>query len=117
MWKLIGLSIIQSLMLSLVQLTLKFAMERMPAFSWTSSFWNSLLTNWWFMACGILFAIASILWMYILKYLPLNIAYPMVSLSYVFAMILAVAFLNETVSVRRWLGVALIVVGCMFIVK
>ena len=47
MWQLIGLSAIQSIMLSFGQLTLKLALARMPRFSWTGEFWLDLLTNWW----------------------------------------------------------------------
>lgn len=117
MWQLIWLSIIQSIMLSFGQLTLKLALERMPSFSWTYGFWVDLLTNWWFMLCGFLFAGSSILWMYILKHYPLNMAYPMASMSYVIALIFAIVFLHETVSWNRWLGVALIMAGCVFVAK
>lgn len=117
MWQLIGLSVIQSIMLSFGQLTLKLALERMPSFSWTSIFWVDLLTNWWFMLCGILFGSASLLWMYILKHFPLNMAYPMASMSYIFALIFAIVFLHETVAWNRWLGVALIMIGCVFVAK
>ena len=117
MWQLIGLSIIQSIMLSFGQLTLKLALEKMPSFSWTTQFWGDLLTNWWFMLCGILFGGASILWMYILKHFPLNMAYPMASMSYVFALLFAIVFLHETVALNRWLGVAFIMIGCVFVAK
>lgn len=117
MWQLIGLSIIQSIMLSFGQLTLKLALEKMPVFSWTIQFWSSMLTNWWFLLCGILFGGASVLWMYILKHFPLNMAYPMASLSYVFAIIFAIIFLHETVAWNRWLGVAFIMIGCVFVAK
>lgn len=117
MWQLITLSVIQSVMLSFGQLTLKLALVRMPPFSWTSEFWLPILTNWWFMLSGILFGSASILWMYILKHFPLHLAYPLASLSYVFAIVFAVLFLNETVSWNRWVGVALIMTGCVFIAR
>lgn len=117
MWRLIGLSIVQSIMLSFGQLTLKLALEKMPAFSWTNHFWGALLTNWWFMLCGILFGGASILWMHILKHFPLNMAYPMASMSYVFALLFAIVFLHEPVAWNRWLGVALIMLGCVFVAK
>lgn len=117
MWQLLGLSIIQSVMLSFGQLTLKLALARMLPFSWTWEFWSNMLTNWWFLACGILFGGASVLWMYILKHFPLSMAYPLASLSYVFAIIFAVFFLHETVSWNRWLGVALIMIGCIFVAK
>lgn len=55
--------------------------------------------------------------MYILKHFPLNMAYPMASLSYVFAMVFAVIFLHESVAWNRWLGVALIMLGCVIVAK
>ena len=117
MWQLLGLSAIQSIMLSFGQLTLKLALERMPSFSWKPAFWFDMLTNWWFLICGLLFGGASVLWMYILRHFPLNMAYPMASLSYVFAMIFAILFLHETVPWNRWIGVALIMAGCVFVAK
>ena len=55
--------------------------------------------------------------MYILKHFPLNMAYPMASLSYVFAMVFAFIFLHESVAWNRWLGVALIMLGCVIVAK
>lgn len=115
MWQLLILSTIQALLLSFGQLTLKLALARMPVFAWTWEFWSDMLTNWWFLACGLLFGGASLLWIYILKHFPLNMAYPLASLSYVIAIILAVIFLHESVPVTRWIGVALIMIGCIFI--
>lgn len=117
MWTLLGLAIVQSLMLSFGQLTLKLALERMPPFSWSAHFWGDLLTNWWFLLCGLLFGGASVMWMYILKHYPLSMASPMVSLSYIFAILLAMVFLHESVAWSRWLGVAFIIVGCIFVAK
>jgi undecaprenyl phosphate-alpha-L-ara4N flippase subunit ArnE len=117
MWQLLSLAIVQSIMLSFGQLTLKLALIKMPAFSWSAQFFASLLTNWWFLVCGILFGGASILWMYILKHFPLSMASPMVSLSYVFALVFSVVFLHEAVAWNRWFGVALIMIGCIFVAK
>jgi undecaprenyl phosphate-alpha-L-ara4N flippase subunit ArnE len=44
-------------------------------------------------------------------------AYPMVSLSYVFGMLAAIIFFHEDVSVTRWIGVLLIMGGCVLIAK
>jgi drug/metabolite transporter (DMT)-like permease len=44
-------------------------------------------------------------------------AYPMVSLSYVFGMIAAIVFFHEPVSFAKWFGVLLIMAGCYFIAK
>jgi undecaprenyl phosphate-alpha-L-ara4N flippase subunit ArnE len=44
-------------------------------------------------------------------------AYPMVSLSYVFGMFAAMIFFHEEISVIKWIGVACIVVGCTLIAR
>ena len=96
---------------------MKLALTRLPSFAWTREFWLSLLTNWQFAVCGLLFAAASLLWMYIVKVFPFSSAYPMVSLSYVFGMVAAMLVFHEEVSVIKWVGVMLIVLGCMLIAK
>ena len=85
---------VQCLLLVGGQVLLKLSFMRMPAFSWTRAFWLSLLGNWQFAACGLLFGAASLLWMYIIKTFPLSLAYPLSSLSYVMAMVAAVGFLH-----------------------
>lgn len=117
MWRIIPYAILQSLLLTGAQVFLKFALTRMPAFAWTRDFWFSLLTNWQFAVSGLLFGLASLLWMYIVKVFPFSSAYPMVSLSYVFGMLAAMFFFHEEVSVMKWIGVTLIVLGCMLIAK
>lgn len=117
MWKIIPYAIIQSMLLAGGQVLLKYAMLRMPAFSWTRSFWVPMLTNWPFAGCGLCFGAASLLWMYMVKVFPLSVAYPMISLSYVFGMIASIVFFHEEVSPTKWAGVALIMVGCVLIAK
>ena len=55
--------------------------------------------------------------MYIVKNFPLSMAYPMVSLSYVFGMIAAIVFFHESVDIYKWTGVFLIVTGCILIAR
>jgi undecaprenyl phosphate-alpha-L-ara4N flippase subunit ArnE len=117
MWRLFAYCSIQSLLLIGGQVLLKLSFMRMPAFSWTRAFWLSLLSNWQFAACGLLFGAASLLWMYIIKTFPLSLAYPMSSISYVMAIVASVVFLHEEVSTTHWLGVAFIVLGCILIAK
>ena len=111
------LAIIQSLLLAGGQVLLKFALARMLPFSMTLAFWKSVFVNWQFAACGLCYGAGSLLWFYIIKHYPFSMAYPMISLSYVIAMFSAIIFFHETVSVYRWVGCALIVCGCMLILK
>src|SRR5574344_533042 len=117
MWKLIPLVVVQSAFLCGGQVLLKFALSKMEKFNWRFSFFYNFITNFWFLGCGICFGIASLLWMYILKKFPFSVAYPMVSLSYVFGMLAAIIFFKEQVSFTRWLGVFMIMAGCCLIVK
>lgn len=111
------MAVTQSALLAGGQVFLKFALMRMLPFGWNRAFWFSLLTNWQFALCGLLFGASSILWMYIVKSFPLSSAYPMISLSYVFGMIAAIVFFGENVSFYKWAGVALVIAGCCIIAK
>ena len=115
MWQVIILAVIQSALLAGGQVFLKFALAKMESFGWNQAFWLSLFTNWQFAMCGLCFVSCSILWMYIVKHYPLSVAYPMISLSYVFGMVAAIIFFHETVALYKWVGVALIIGGCCLI--
>ena len=114
---LLSLTLIQSALLAMGQVMLKFGLLRMEPFGWNLSFWRSALVNWQFALCGICFGAASVLWMYIIKHYPISTAYPLVSLSYVFGMIAAIVFFHEHIDMDQWIGVLLIMAGCYFITK
>ena len=116
-WILLPLAIGQSLLMTIGQVLLKFGLGRMLPFSWTGPFWKSVFINWQFVLSGACFGAGSVLWFYILKHYPFSMAYPMVSLSYVFGMIAAIVFFHEPVSLAKWFGVLLIMGGCYFIAK
>ena len=117
MWKVLYYALCQSLLLAGGQVFLKFAMAKIKPFGWNWDSWASLLSNWQFAASGVFFGASSILWMYIIKHYPLSVAYPMISLSYVFGMISAIVFFHEEVSLVKWTGVVLIMAGCCLIAK
>jgi len=114
---LLPLAIIQSLLLVGGQVFLKLALQRMEPFGWNWQFWGSLFQNWHFALCGLFYGAGTLLWFYIIKRFPFSMAYPMVSLSYVFGMIAAILVFHEEVNVMKWVGVLLIMAGCYFIAK
>ena len=63
----------------------------------------------------ICFVVSMILWVFVLRKLELSIAYPMVSLGYVFVMLLSYYFLQEQLVVTKILGTGLIVAGVMIL--
>ena len=117
MWKIILLSTVQCLFLSGGQVFLKFAMNSMEPFRLSAPFFRSLFANWYLLASGICMAIATLLWLYILKLFDFSVAYPMISISYIFGMLAAIFIFHETIPPLRWLGVLLIMAGVTFIAR
>ena len=117
MLKLIPLALLQSIFLCGGQVLLKLGLAASGPFSWTWKFFRSQLTNWWFLLCGVSFAVATVLWMYILRHFPFSIAYPLSCLSYVFGTIAAITVFKENVSLVQWIGVFMVVGGCVLIAK
>lgn len=117
MWRLILLVVLQTSFLSGGQVLLKQAMFQLPKFSWSWSYFRAVATDWWLLACGVVFGIATVLWLYILKHFPFSQAYPMTAMGYVFGVVAAIFVFGETVTPWRWIGVALIVLGCLFVMR
>ena len=117
MWRLLILVCIQTAFLSGGQVLLKLAMAQLPKFSWSGSYFRAVLTDWWLLACGVSFGAATVLWLYILKHFPFSQAYPLTALGYIFGMVAAIVVFGESVPLTRWIGVVLIVAGCMFIMR
>lgn len=55
--------------------------------------------------------LASLAWMAALTRFELSYAYPFMSLSFVFVLVLSIAFLGETLTLNKVIGVALIGIG------
>ncbi|MDR1406504.1 MAG: EamA family transporter [Tannerella sp.] len=117
MWKLILLSVTQCLFLCGGQVFLKLAMEKTGTFRLVWAFFRNLLTNWHFAASGLCMAVASCLWIYMIKRYELSVVYPMISISYVFGMLASIYIFHETVPGTRWLGVFLIMTGVILIAR
>lgn len=89
----------------------------MDAFAFKWQYFRALLLNWQLALSGLSIAAASVLWFYILKRYPFSVAYPLISISYIFGLLAAIFIFKEDVPAMRWLGVALIMSGVYFIVK
>lgn len=115
--RLIIICIIQSLLLAGGQVFLKYALRSMGSFSWSLTMVIDLFTNWWWLACGLCYTGATVLCMYIAKHYSLSQSYPLISLSFIFGMMAAMLFFHENVPYWRWIGVGLIIAGCVLIAK
>jgi undecaprenyl phosphate-alpha-L-ara4N flippase subunit ArnE len=117
MLKLVAFSTLQALCLVCGQIFLKFAIAQTGRFSLTWRFIREALTAWQLAAAGICMALASLLWFHILKHYPFSVAYPMISISYIFGMLASIFIFHETVPLTRWIGVLLIMGGVILVAK
>lgn len=117
MYKLLLLSVIQSILLVCGQTFLKLSLnEVVGKFSFTWQYFKQYLFSLKFFLCGLSFGAATILWFYIIKHFPLNMAYPLISLSFVFGMVAAIFVFHEEVPAIRYIGLVLIIIGTILIV-
>src|SRR5437762_10539322 len=84
------------------------------AFSWTGL--NGLTSPlvWW----AILLIIASFVsWLYVLRYIPITIAFPLSRVVDILVPLGCWIFLGESISPLRWCGIALVVIGLALVAK
>jgi undecaprenyl phosphate-alpha-L-ara4N flippase subunit ArnE len=121
MWKILSWVSVQTLFLSGGQVFLKLVMKKVGKFEWSWAYLKSLWSDWsfllLFLACGICFGVAAVLWLWILKKFPFNQAYPLTSLSFIFGMLAAWLVIGESIPYWRWIGLILVVFGCFLIAK
>ncbi|MBD2779733.1 4-amino-4-deoxy-L-arabinose-phosphoundecaprenol flippase subunit ArnF [Xenorhabdus szentirmaii] len=111
------------LLITQAQLLLKLGVAHLPELS-LSADWLDI--NWlWFHHSSLLmimaglsgYALSMLCWFFTLKYLPLNKAYPIISLSYVFVYLMAalLPWFNETISLLKTVGILFILLGVWLI--
>jgi drug/metabolite transporter (DMT)-like permease len=67
---------------------------------------------------AIIFVILSFLsWLYVLKYIPLSIAFPLSRVVDALVPLCSWIFLGEMISTRRWCGIALVIIGLAVVAR
>ncbi len=71
-----------------------------------------------FVWLGIVFLILSfITWLYVLKHLPLSLAFPVSQVVHIMVPLGSWIVLGELISQRRWCGIALVLLGLAIVAK
>lgn len=65
----------------------------------------------WFYLGGILYVLAALLNVYLLKRLPYSSVVPLGSLTYIWTLVIANRFLRESITMQKVLGILLVLVG------
>ncbi len=63
----------------------------------------------------ILYGLSTLVYLWVLFNYDLSLAYPLVSFTYVWTAFLGVKYLDEKMTLFRWLGIGLIVLGAFFV--
>ena len=71
----------------------------------------------WIIVGFVCYGLSSVLWLDVLSKLDFSLAFPMVSLTYVFSQIIGHFLFHETIGPARLLGVVLILAGLFFVVR
>ena len=75
---------------------------------------GALLSGWTWL--GILTYILSFAsWLYVLRHLPLSIAYGLITIVQVLVPLGAWIFLGETISMHRWIGIGCVLCGTLLV--
>ena len=108
-----------ALMLALSQILLKAAVVLVRTDGKTAvlGMLTSLLTIWQFWLAIIVSGCVMLLWAWVLTFVPLSKAYPFVVLAFVFAAIFDSIFFGQSLSLKFFLGCALILAGLIVIVR
>ena len=71
----------------------------------------------WLWLGGSLYLFGMILWTRVLSMVDLSFAYPFVAIAYVGVILASQWLLHERVSMRRWIGLGIILLGLAFVVS
>lgn len=109
------LILLNVLLLVAGQVFFKMGLEQTGGFHLSN--WLQVFLSPWILLGLFLYVVATGLWFVVLSKVNLSIAYPLQSLSYVLGVLAAWLIFHEPVSLIRWVGVAVIMVGVVLIVK
>tara|TARA_B110000238_G_C15772632_1_gene288283 strand:- start:18 stop:392 length:375 start_codon:yes stop_codon:yes gene_type:complete len=71
----------------------------------------------WLYAALLVYALATMLWLYILQRIPLTIAYPFSALAMILVPLLSIYFFSEKLTLSYFLGAFFIILGITIIAK
>lgn len=106
-----GLCLLCTLAMSIGQILFKLAARQLEEQSLTSAFIVNAWKNVYLLLALVLYGAATLLWVWVLRRVPLNVAYPFTALAFVVVPIASFLVLGEPMSERLIIGSALIVTG------
>lgn len=87
---------------------------RIAGWEWTGL--TGLGSVWIWCAIGLVI-LSFLCWIYVLRYIPLSIAFPLSQVVHVLVPLSSWIFLSEHISPRRWCGIAVVILGLAVMAK
>jgi drug/metabolite transporter (DMT)-like permease len=118
----IGLVLVCVVFGALGQISMKTGMGQVRQINSFSDLFNpntirDIFGNFYVLGGLFFYIVATFLWLGALSTLNVSSIYPLLSLGYVLTAILAIVFLGEVVTSSGWCGIALVVIGCVLILR
>ncbi|MFN4225559.1 MAG: transporter [Hyphomonas sp.] len=105
----LGLMILTPALVAFGQVLFKMSGQRLAAYP--GSGFRELVLDPVFISAMALYAGATFLWVYVLKAVPLSYAYSFMAVTYLLVPLFAVLWLGETLSLKYFLGLGLVLAG------
>ena len=116
-----NLSILPFILLSVLcsstsQIALKIGAKSLsPSLTPSISTLFAVLFNPYIFGGILLQVVALLLWIYVLKFIDVSLAYPFISLGFVFVLIISALFLNESITLVKAAGIVVIILGIILL--
>ena len=88
--------------------------RKLAGWEWTGVIGLSSL---WIWAAIALVIMSFLCWIYVLRHIPLSVAFPLSNSVHVLVPLSCLIFLGEQISVRRWCGIAIVIVGLAVVAR
>jgi len=111
----LGVFVLLVIMWTAVQVLLKIGLSRLSGSEVNFTFFIKALSSWAILAALLLAVVASLIWFVVLTRFELSYSNLMLSLTFVLVLLASAAFFKEHISLVRWIGAALIVLGVFFV--
>ena len=69
----------------------------------------------WVWAGIVSLVLSFVCWIYVLRHIPLSVAFPMTNVVHVLIPVSCWLFLGEAISLRRWIGIGIVICGLMLV--
>ena len=110
-----AIALISIILGSLAQYLFKVGMNHVNLNDDNISIIKNVLTSLPLISGVLSYGLSLVFWLIVLSKMELSKAYPMVSLGYVFTLIISYLFLGENINLEKLIGILLIISGVIFI--